>query len=276
MKLTAVQEFALDSLGLTDADVVISASDDKGYAARSDKAFEEIFGHHISWQPICVLDKGNLGFEACRLGIRRVGDKNYEPCVYGYFYEYKHYGDIPHTREKDEPSKEVLFGRDCFYQPKKREVSLTLKELAEKTTRVFIDYDAWVKELRKGLSIVGNTKELHEELKNSEKNMNETKERFQRSVETWIQDFYMYSIKRGNVVILPSRMDGANAFHVSEFVLNEDTQGIEVVGEMLEWRDTVKYPIGQLILAIVKVYKDIAEYAKIEKGEENGYDKRAV
>ena len=58
MNLTAVQEFALDSLGLTDADVVISASDDKGYTARSDKAFEEIFGHHISWKPICVLDKG--------------------------------------------------------------------------------------------------------------------------------------------------------------------------------------------------------------------------
>lgn len=64
MNLTAVQELALDLLGLTDADVVISASDGKGYAARSEKAFEEIFGHHISWQPICVFDKGGLGFEA--------------------------------------------------------------------------------------------------------------------------------------------------------------------------------------------------------------------
>lgn len=267
MNLTALQEFALDSLGLTDADVVISASDDKGYAARSEKAFEEIFGYHISWQPICVFDKGNLGFEACRLGIRRTIDKNYEPCVYGYFYEYKHYGDIP--REKDEPFKEPLFGKDCFYQPKKREVSFTFKELAERTTCVFIDHDAWVKDLGEGLSIMTSLKELHEELKNSEKNMNEAKERFQRSVEAWIQDFYMYGIKRGNVVILPSRMDGANAFHVSEFVFNEDTRKIEVVGEMLEWRDTVKYPIGQLIPSIVKVYKDIAEYAKKEKGQES-------
>lgn len=64
-------------------------------------------------------------------------------------------------------------------------------------------------------------------------------------------------------------MDGANAFHVSEFVFNEDTRKIEVVGEMLEWRDTIKYPIGQLIPSIVKVYKDIAEYAEKEKGQES-------
>ena len=71
MNLTAVQEFALDSLGLTDADVVISASDDKGYTARSDKAFEEIFGHHISWKPICVLDKGAQVSK--RVGLVSVG-----------------------------------------------------------------------------------------------------------------------------------------------------------------------------------------------------------
>ena len=46
---------------------------------------------------------------------------------------------------------------------------MTFKELAEKTTRVFVDYDAWVKDLKEGLYIVGNIKELHEELKNSEK-----------------------------------------------------------------------------------------------------------
>ena len=97
--------------------------------------------------------------------------------------------------------------------------------------------------------------------------MNEAKERFQRSVETWIQDFYMYSIKRGNVIMLPSRMDESRAFYVSEFELNEATQKIEVVGEILEWRDTVKYPINDLLSMVVKVYKDIAEYAEKEKGK---------